>query len=139
MSKDVDNFYAFNEKRGLFLENLVKCFGNKTYAAQITGCTRQAVFYWEKESDEYKELVKKAVKEGEELELEACAGVVQEAAVIGKDWKAAIALLERKHKKRGWNKSVEHTGVDGKPIQHVINEQDSAIMSMIEGVEDEAS
>lgn len=117
MSKELEKFNALNEKRGLFLLNLVKCFGNKTYAAQMTGCTRQAVFYWEKECPEYKVEVDKAVKEGEELELEACAGVVQEAAVVAKDWKAAIALLERKHKKRGWNKSVEHTGADGNPIE----------------------
>ncbi len=117
MNSEVELVNHVNEKRGIFLENLVQCFGNKTLAAKMTRISRTAVFKWEKESPEYKELVRQAIIDGEEFELESCAEVVQEAAMVGRDWKAAVALLERKHKKRGWNKSIEHTGADGKPIE----------------------
>lgn len=117
MNSEVELVNHVNEKREIFLKNLVQCFGNKTLAAKMTNISRTAVFKWEKESPEYKELVRQAIIDGEELELESCAEVVQEAAMVGRDWKAAVALLERKHKKRGWNKSIEHTGADGKPME----------------------
>lgn len=121
MNTEITNCQENSNKRHkiklLFLDNLEKSFGNFSFAAEITGISRKTIYEWMKSDESFKDKVEDAQIKGKQLQHDALVRVVEECAIVGKDWKAAIAILERRHKKDGWTTRSEITGADGGAVE----------------------
>lgn len=94
--------------------------GNYLKPAAEAARVSEATFHrWMKAGREAKSGIQhdfyEAVKQAEsEVELELAARILKAA---GEDWRAALALLERRHPERwGRRQSLEHTGAAGAPL-----------------------
>lgn len=113
----------FDDKRRDFLLTLEECFGNITRACHKQMVDRQLVYYWMDHVDGFGDAVNKARKKGRRLRYDALVDVIEETAIVGRDYKAALKILERNYKKgadddsESWTTRVEHTGENGSPME----------------------
>ena len=137
---NVKVFDELDEKRQRFLRILEECLGNNAKACAKFGVERQTVYYWIENTPGFKEAFKKARTFGKRLKYDALMDVIEEAAVVGRDWRAAVKMMQNNFKNgisdaelenESWTQRVEHTGKDGKPME--FTEIDNAILANIEG------
>ena len=99
-------------KKTLFLEALVKSYGNISQSCNSSGVSSASFYKWKDQDPTFAEQARQAIEEGQQLRLDR-AEFVQAKLLDSKDegmrLKTSMYILNNKGKKRGYNNEVEQT------------------------------
>ena len=115
--ESVSNFDELDNRKKILLEKLIESLGNKTEACARAVVSRQTLWNWCDESEEYAKAVEMAVEKGRQYRGDLFERKLDEHILVNDSEKLLEFALKTQFKDRGYVSRSEHTGAEGKPIE----------------------